>query len=76
MTPAHWRSGIGGALIEAALEAAKQRGFSEVSLWVLTGNSSARAFYEARQFRTDGETKLDERRGFSIHETRYRRSIA
>jgi len=73
--PACWRAGVGTALIAASFESARQRSFTEVTLWVLTSNSSARAFYEARGFRTDGQTKTEQRTGFPIHETRYRRSL-
>jgi ribosomal protein S18 acetylase RimI-like enzyme len=71
--PAAWRSGVGSSLIEAAMESARERGLAEVTLWVLTSNTSARAFYEARGFKTDGQTKTEQRPGFSVHEIRYRR---
>ena len=71
--PARVRSGVGSSLIEAALEIARTKSFVEVTLWVLTGNLSARAFYEARGFEPDGTTKTEQRPGFSIHEIRYRR---
>ena len=74
--PACWRAGVGTSLIEAIIEAAHARDFSDLTLWVLTSNTSARAFYEARGFETDGHTKTEERAGFSMHETRYRRRIA
>jgi ribosomal protein S18 acetylase RimI-like enzyme len=73
--PAFWRSGFGSALVEATVASARQRNFSELTLWVLTGNGPARAFYEARGFETDGYTKTDERAGFAILETRYRRRL-
>lgn len=74
--PAVWRSGIGSALIDATVERARARKYAELTLWVLAGNSAARAFYEARGFAADGHTKTDERPGFSLHETRYRRHLA
>jgi GNAT superfamily N-acetyltransferase len=74
--PGFWRSGCGTVLVEAAVDAAHQRDFTELTLWVLTSNSPARAFYEARGFKTDGQTKTEEQPGFSIHETRYRRTLA
>jgi GNAT superfamily N-acetyltransferase len=73
--PSVWRSGIGRALVEAAIAEALPRNFAELTLWVLTGNAGARAFYESCGFRADGHTKIEERPGFSIHETRYRRRI-
>jgi len=73
--PTFWRSGFGSSLVEATVESARQRNFTELTLWVLTGNGSARAFYEARGFKTDGHSKTEQHPGFSIHETRYRRGI-
>ena len=73
--PTVWRSGIGSSLITAAVESAHQRNFSEMTLWVLTGNTSARAFYEAHGFRADGHDKIEERAGFAIHEIRYGRRL-
>jgi ribosomal protein S18 acetylase RimI-like enzyme len=71
--PRFWRAGVGTSLIAAGLDSARQRSFTELTLWVLTSNTSARAFYEARGFETDGQTKTEQRPGFSIHETRYRK---
>ena len=73
--PAFWRCGFGSALIEGVLESARPRNFTEITLWVLTDNAPARQFYEARGFNTDGHTKTEERWGFPLHETRYRRPI-
>jgi ribosomal protein S18 acetylase RimI-like enzyme len=74
--PPVWRSGIGSSLMEATIESARVRKFSDLTLWVLTSNSSARAFYEARGFKTDGQTKTEELSGFSSDTTRYRRRVA
>lgn len=74
--PNVWRSGIGSSLMSAAIDAARERGFAEVTLWVLASNTAAHAFYEARGFRADGHTKIEERQGFSLREVRYRRRIA
>ena len=73
--PSAWRTGIGRELIGACIEVAAQRGYADLTLWVLTGNAPARAFYEACGFAADGHTKIDERPGFTIHETRYRRRM-
>jgi ribosomal protein S18 acetylase RimI-like enzyme len=75
VAPSVWRSGIGRSLVEAATAAALARDFVELTLWVLTGNAAARAFYDACGFEADGHTKIEERPEFSIHETRYRRRI-
>lgn len=52
--PAHWRSGAGRALMDAALAEASARGCGQVTLWVLEPNLRARAFYERCGFTDDG----------------------
>jgi ribosomal protein S18 acetylase RimI-like enzyme len=48
--PDHWRSGIGRALWDIALNYLRQAGFSRVTLWVLEENRRGRAFYESVGF--------------------------
>src|SRR5882724_9002102 len=36
--PSIWRSGVGSALLGATVESARERNFSELTLWVLAGN--------------------------------------
>jgi ribosomal protein S18 acetylase RimI-like enzyme len=73
--PPHWRSGFGAALLAETEAIARQRGFEELTLWVLTTNASARAFYESRGFSADGRSKTDSRLGLSLNEVRYRRNV-
>jgi GNAT superfamily N-acetyltransferase len=73
--PAFCRCGFGSSLIEGIVEWARPRNFAELTLWVLTDNAPARQFYEARGFNIDGHTKTDDRWGFPLRETRYRRRI-
>jgi ribosomal protein S18 acetylase RimI-like enzyme len=70
-----WRCGHGSALVDSAIDSAPSRNFSELTLWVLTANHGARAFYEARGFEPDGHTKTDQRDSFALVETRYRRRV-
>jgi GNAT superfamily N-acetyltransferase len=49
--PDHWGTGVGRALIRAALAELPQ---PEVRLWVLEGNLRARAFYERNGLYPDG----------------------
>jgi ribosomal-protein-alanine N-acetyltransferase len=49
--PAHRRSGLGRALVRAAVRSARQRGFSTVELHVSTGNVPALALYASERFR-------------------------
>lgn len=74
--PAHWRSGVGAALVGRVVELARARGFSRLSLWVLATNAPAQAFYEARGFAADGQSKTDSRLGVSLHEVRYWRQLS
>jgi GNAT superfamily N-acetyltransferase len=60
VSPRAWRSGIGTALLDEAISAAKQDGWAAMSLWVLARNAHARAFYTAFGFRADGGEMTDE----------------
>lgn len=51
------RSGLGRALVEAAIERAGQRGCKRIELDVAEDNAPARALYEACGFRTDWKAK-------------------
>lgn len=74
--PTRWRSGIGRALLTELLSVVREQAFTSLTLWVLTANARARAFYEAAGFVDDGATQINERFGFPLHETRYRRELA
>jgi len=52
--PSRRRLGAGRALVEAAVEEARERGARKLSLRVLGGNSSARRLYEACGFVVEG----------------------
>lgn len=58
--PDHWRSGLGTTLCDAAVQRARDLGFTDLVLWVLDINARARTFYARRGFRPDGATKIDE----------------
>jgi GNAT superfamily N-acetyltransferase len=49
--------GIGGALIEAVLDWAKDSGYEQIVLWVVDGNSNAERLYERRGFRRTGSVQ-------------------
>ncbi|MFS0713038.1 GNAT family N-acetyltransferase [Microbacterium sp. 2P01SA-2] len=61
---AHYGTGAGQALLDAAL------GDEPASLWVLTDNPRARAFYARNGFRPDGVAKDDTGWGETISEVR------
>jgi GNAT superfamily N-acetyltransferase len=52
--PSRWRSGVGTALLDATRHELRERGYREVTLWVLTENAPARDFYARRGFQPDG----------------------
>lgn len=65
--------GIGKRLLEACAHLAKETGKSQIKLWVLEDNSSARAFYEKCHFNLSAERKWIESLG--VMEVRYSKSI-
>jgi GNAT superfamily N-acetyltransferase len=70
--PDHHRSGVGTALMQAALDEARCRGDLVLTLWVLATNQSARRFYERCGLTWDGASKVEQRPGYTMHELRYR----
>jgi ribosomal protein S18 acetylase RimI-like enzyme len=54
VAPEHQGRGLGRALVEAALAAARERGARKVTLRVLGPNTSARALYESCGFVVEG----------------------
>jgi GrpB-like predicted nucleotidyltransferase (UPF0157 family)/RimJ/RimL family protein N-acetyltransferase len=62
--PDRWRERAGGAMLIAACERLKKRGWQEVVLWVLPENRRALAFYARYGFMIDkGVEKFEERSG-------------
>src|ERR1700690_2851218 len=54
LEPGHLRTGLGSALLRAALDRLRAAGLHDVVLWVLAANHGARAFYERFGFGDDG----------------------
>lgn len=75
LLPEAWGSGGGALLLEAAIDALRERGYRTAVLWVLDSNLRARRFYEKHGWVADGTAKVDDARGFPLHEVRYRRSL-
>jgi ribosomal protein S18 acetylase RimI-like enzyme len=71
--PAHWGTGAGRAVLEAAQAELGRMGFAESVLWVLPGNARARRFYELAGWTADGTERASEAFGVSFNEVRYRR---
>jgi GNAT superfamily N-acetyltransferase len=72
--PASWRRGLGRALVEAAMERLRERGFREVTLWTAEWNTS-RGFYEALGWELDGATREKTFAGATFTEVRYRTQV-
>jgi GNAT superfamily N-acetyltransferase len=51
-------TGVGSALHDAVLDRQRAAGETICRLWVLEANEQARAFYERRGWRADGDTRL------------------
>jgi len=73
--PAHWREGVGSALMASALERLLRDAYPEALLWVLEENPRARAFYEQLGWVADGARKMFEVADERHPEVRYRRRL-
>ncbi len=72
--PDVWRTGVGRALMDVALEDLRASGWRWVTLWVLAENQHARDFYARYGFEPDGAEMTHE--GSGEKEVRLRGSIA
>ncbi|HVI37564.1 MAG TPA: GNAT family N-acetyltransferase [Gaiellales bacterium] len=72
--PPAWSTGVGAALMNAALGHLVSHGAHAVALWVLEGNARARAFYERWGFRPDDRRQVVEL-GAAVPEVRYYRQL-
>lgn len=71
LAPGSWGTGLGRALLAAAIEELRARGYASMTLWVLDGNARARRFYEAAGMRADGAVKVEIEEGAELPHTRY-----
>lgn len=72
--PARWRSGVGSALLSAALGRLRESGWRAVTLWVLAANDRARPFYSRFGFRPNGAERRQELSG-GVPEIRLRAEL-
>jgi ribosomal protein S18 acetylase RimI-like enzyme len=71
-----WGQGIGKALWQEAIKLMREKGFTEVTLWVLEGNERAIKFYERQGITFDGKTKTEKmNENLELHELRYRMTL-
>lgn len=68
--------GIGRNLLGHVVRDLTSHGFHAATLWVLADNASARGFYEAAGWHTDGVDRDEVIGGASVSEVRYRRELA
>ncbi len=64
---------IGGELFRFAQNLFKEKGYSEIVLWVLEKNKTARAFYEKSGFKKTDERELEE--GTNEYKLKYIKEI-
>lgn len=71
VAPRAWSRGHGRALLARAVRALSTAGYPEAGLWVLEGNTRARAFYERFGLTPTGQTQLFEIGDVGVPEVRY-----
>jgi GNAT superfamily N-acetyltransferase len=72
VVPDAWGTGIGTALLDAAVAALREMGAADAFLWVGEENPRARRFYEREGWRPDGTSKPS---SLGPIELRYTRSL-
>jgi ribosomal protein S18 acetylase RimI-like enzyme len=73
--PEWWARGVGRNLLLHGERDIIAHGYEEATLWVLTDNDRARAFYEAAGWHTDGAVRQDRIGDREVAELRYRRML-
>jgi ribosomal protein S18 acetylase RimI-like enzyme len=73
--PRHWRHGVGTELLTAAEQALVDAGYSRVLLWVLKGNTRARAFYERQGWALGKPIRIEAIGGTDVTEVRYEKAL-
>jgi GNAT superfamily N-acetyltransferase len=73
VTPGRAGTGLGRALMAAAVEEMRDAGHRSAVLWVLRGNARARRFYERAGWAPDGAERTEDDLG--IPSVRYRRAL-
>ena len=73
--PEAWGTGLGRALMTAALSRLAAAGGQEATLWVLEANARARRFYACAGWAADGCVKHQDVAATPVSELRYRRPL-
>lgn len=71
VTPDVMSKGVGSALHDASLAYLRALGMQKATLWVLSTNHKTRKWYEGKQWRVEGRTKVDRIREVELNESRY-----
>ena len=58
--PNKWRHGLGGALVDWAIDNFQQEGKTSILLWMVEDNIQAQEFYENRGFAKTGKSRIHE----------------
>ncbi|MFC7753856.1 GNAT family N-acetyltransferase [Tsukamurella soli] len=73
--PDHWRSGVGSALMQRALDELVRADHAVAELWVLQGNNRAERFYDAHGWMPTGRFRREVVWGMTVGEREYRMNI-
>lgn len=73
--PGRYGAGVGHALLQESVRRCATAGHDRMYLWVLKGNTRARAFYERAGFQADGAEEPFEVDGVAVPEVRYLRTL-
>ncbi len=73
--PDAWGRGAGHALMAAAIDALRNAGFDDATLWTATENHRPRAIYERAGWQADGVVRRRTIGGTEFEEVRYRRAL-
>lgn len=71
LLPAYFHKGIGTNLLHASMNELFSMGYSNIYLWVLEGNHSAREFYDKNGFKFNGDKLQLTIGGRVLNEIRY-----
>jgi len=72
VVPDAWGKGVAQRLMGSAIDAMRERGATEATLWVVEDNSRARRFYEREGWTLGSETRASQ---LGPSEVRYRRAL-
>jgi ribosomal protein S18 acetylase RimI-like enzyme len=75
VSPGRWRDGVGRDLLKAGEQALVAAGYSRVLLWVLQGNTRARAFYERQGWALGKPIRIEAIGGADVTEVRYEKAL-